>query len=82
MSVLENFDQWKGFLGDKVQQAEASGMPKQKIEDVAFNIGGYLAKHVNSDNKQEQLLAEMWKVSNKDQQHAIAEIMVQLVSEQ
>jgi len=33
---------------------------------------------VTSRNKEEQLLQELWKVGNKEQQHALAHMLVKL----
>jgi hypothetical protein len=80
MSVLSNFDQWKEFLGDRVDQAVEAGMTKEKISNVAYRVGEYLAEKVDPKNEQERLLQEMWNVSNDEDRHALARMMVNLVS--
>jgi hypothetical protein len=47
MSVLDNWNQWKDFLGDRLQQAEQEGMNQQAITDVAYQVGEYLAQQVD-----------------------------------
>jgi Protein of unknown function (DUF3243) len=79
MSVLNNFDQWKEFLGDRVGQAIDAGMSNEKISSVAYRVGEYLADKVDPKNDQERLLQEMWNVSNEEDRHAIARAMVNLV---
>ncbi len=79
MSVLENWDQWKNFLGDRLQQAEQQGMRNQVINDVAYQVGEYLAQQVEPKNEQERVLADLWKVASEEEQHAIANMMVKLV---
>lgn len=79
MSVLDNWDQWKDFLGDRLHHAQNEGMNKQVIEDLAFQIGDYLAKQVDPKNEQERTLADLWSVASTEEQHAIANIMVKLV---
>ncbi|KEO82081.1 DUF3243 domain-containing protein [Tumebacillus flagellatus] len=80
MSVLSNFDQWKEFLGDRVQQAVDTGMAHEKVDQVAFRVGEYLAEKVDPKNEQERLLAEMWRVSGDEDRHALARMMVNLVT--
>jgi hypothetical protein len=80
MSVLSNFEQWKEFLGDRVDQAVDAGMSKDKIANVAYRVGEYLAEKVDPKNEQERLLQEMWNVSNEEDRHALARMMVNLVS--
>lgn len=81
MHVLENFDQWKNFLGDRVDQAQSAGMSTEQIQKIAYRMGDYLARHVDPKNKQERLLQEMWKVSSEQDQQALARIMVNLVNQ-
>lgn len=79
MSVLSNFEQWKEFLGDRVDQAIDAGMSKDKLSSVAFRVGEYLSEKVDPKNEQERLLAEMWRVSDEDDRQAMARVMVNLV---
>jgi hypothetical protein len=79
MSVLENWQQWKDFLGDRLDQAENQGMSKETINDLAYQVGDYLAKQVDPKNEQERVLSDLWSVATPEEQHAIASIMVRLV---
>jgi hypothetical protein len=79
MSVLENWQQWKDFLGDRLEHAENEGMNKGVISDLAYQIGDYLAAQVEPKNDQERILADLWSVANEEEQHAIANMMVKLV---
>jgi hypothetical protein len=79
MSVLDNWQQWKDFLGDRLNQAESEGMNKGVINDLAYQIGDYLAAQVEPKNEQERILADLWSVASQEEQHAIANLMVKLV---
>ena len=79
MSVLENWQQWKDFLGDRLDQAQDQGMSKETINDLAYQVGDYLAKQVDPKNEQERVLADLWSVATPEEQQAIASIMVRLV---
>ncbi len=79
MSVLENWDQWKNFLGDRLNHAKQEGMDNNVISDLAYEIGEYLAKQVDPKNEQERVLADLWSVASPDERHAIANMMVKLV---
>ncbi|MEI5906254.1 DUF3243 domain-containing protein [Bacillus spongiae] len=81
MSVLDNWQEWKGFLGDRLQHAEQDGLNKDVINDLAYQIGDYLAKQVEPKNEQEKVLADLWSVASEEEQHAIANIMVKLVQD-
>ncbi|MCM3214676.1 DUF3243 domain-containing protein [Niallia taxi] len=79
MSILQNWDQWKDFLGDRLHHAQNDGMNKGVIGDLAFQIGDYLSNQVEPKNDQERILADLWSVASEEEQHAIANIMVKLV---
>ncbi|MCL6637849.1 MAG: DUF3243 domain-containing protein [Alicyclobacillus sp.] len=78
MSVLENWDRWKEFLGEQVDKAQAMGMSKERITEVAQKMGTFLADKVDPKNPQERLLKQMWDNSTPDEQHALASIMVKM----
>jgi Protein of unknown function (DUF3243) len=79
MSVLDNWGQWKDFLGSRLDQAQSEGMTNNVITDVAYQVGDYLAKNVDPKNEQERVLADLWSVADEKEQHAIANLMVKLV---
>ncbi|MEK6454134.1 DUF3243 domain-containing protein [Caldifermentibacillus hisashii] len=79
MSVLHNWDEWKNFLGDRLNQAKDAGLDQNVITDLAYQIGDYLANHVDPKNEQERVLSDLWSVADEQEQQAIANIMVKLV---
>ena len=81
MSVLDNWQQWKDFLGDRLDQGQQQGMNKDTVNNLAYQIGDYLAKQVEPKNEQERILSDLWSVASKDEQQAIANMMVKLVED-
>ncbi|WP_102028282.1 DUF3243 domain-containing protein [Salirhabdus sp. Marseille-P4669] len=79
MSVLDNFESWKDFLGDKMHNAEGQGLTQQAISNLAFEVGDYLATKVEPRNEQEAILRDLWNVASNEEKHAIASMMVKLV---
>lgn len=79
MSVLHNWDEWKNFLGDRLNQAKEAGLDQNVITDLAYQIGDYLANQVDPKNEQERVLSDLWSVASEQEQHAIANMMVKLV---
>jgi hypothetical protein len=79
MSVLDNWDQWKNFLGDRLHQGEQQGLSEGAVTNLAYEIGDYLAKQVEPQNDQEKVLADLWSVASDQEKHAMASVMVKLV---
>lgn len=46
MSIMDNFDQWKDFLGDRLNQAQDKGMQQDTINNLAYEIGEHLASKI------------------------------------
>ncbi|MFD2371371.1 DUF3243 domain-containing protein [Brevibacillus sp. GCM10020057] len=81
MSVLDNFRDWKEFLGERVEQAKQAGMESETLQNVAYQIGNYLAEQVDPKNDQERLLKQLWDAGDQQQQQALASLMVKLVQD-
>jgi hypothetical protein len=82
MSVLENFGDWKQFLASRVTQAASAGMGEDKMENMAYQIGDYLAAKVDPKNDEERLLKELWDAGDEQEQRAMAGVMVKYVQNQ
>ncbi|MFD1360398.1 DUF3243 domain-containing protein [Lentibacillus salinarum] len=82
MSVLDNFDTWKAFLADRLQQAQSEGMGQETLSNMAYEVGDYLANNTSAKNSEEAVLQEIWSAASKDERQALASAMVKLVQNQ
>ncbi|MCL6444875.1 MAG: DUF3243 domain-containing protein [Alicyclobacillus sp.] len=78
MDALDNFEQWKEFLGTQVDRAHAMGMSNDQIAKVAERLGDYLSTKVDPKNPQQRLLKQLWDVADEQEQRALANCMVKL----
>ena len=79
MSILDNWDQWKNFLGDRLNQGEQQGLSEGAVNNLAFEIGDYLSQQVEPKNDQQKVIADLWSVASEEEKHAMASVMVKLV---
>ena len=79
MSILTDFDTWKAFLGDRVQEAKKAGMSEKTIANLAYEIGEFLDKKVDPKNTEERVLKELWDVGDEEERRTIARLMVKWV---
>jgi hypothetical protein len=79
MSVLDNFEQWKDFLADRLHQGQQQGVAGGTANEIAYQIGDYLAEQVEPKNNEERLLKQLWECSTEEEQHVLANLMVKLV---
>lgn len=80
-SVLENFDSWKKFLGERVKQAKGLGMKEETISKLAYEIGSFLEEKVDPKNEQERTLKELWSVASEEERKTIARLMIKLTEQ-
>ncbi|KIL44951.1 DUF3243 domain-containing protein [Jeotgalibacillus soli] len=81
MSVLDNWQQWTSFLGDRVIHAKEDGMKREAMTDIAVKLGGYLSNNVEPKNEQERVMKDLWSVAKEDEQHVLANLMIRLVQQ-
>lgn len=79
MDVLRNWEEWKNFLGERLNQAQEQGLDQDTIVDLAHQVGDYLAEQVDPKNEQSRVLSDLWSVASEEEQQAIASVMVKLV---
>ena len=79
MSVLDNFETWKDFLANRLEQAQSQGMDQETIADVAHEVGDYLSQHVDAKNDETAILRDLWQAASEEEQQALANTMVKLV---
>lgn len=79
MSVLDNFNTWKDFLANRLEEAKEQGMSDETISNMAHEVGDYLSKSVEAENSEEAVLRELWNAASEEEQQAIANSMVKLV---
>ncbi|MDP4083102.1 MAG: DUF3243 domain-containing protein [Bacillota bacterium] len=79
MTVLDNWKDWEDFLADRLHHAQNQGMNEGVVSDLAYQVGDYLSKNVDPKNEQQRTLSDLWSVASKDEQQAIANVMVKLI---
>lgn len=79
MSALNNFDSWKTFLQNRLEQAKEHGMSHETITNIAEHVGSYLANNVEPHDDEQAVLKELWSVASEEEQSALASTMIKLV---
>ncbi|ADC49096.1 MULTISPECIES: DUF3243 domain-containing protein [Alkalihalophilus] len=76
--ILQNFEQFKDYLGDKVAKGEKLGMSEETLAKYAEKVGDYLAAKEDPRNREEKLLQELWQLGDQEQRHHLAHMLVRL----
>lgn len=76
--ILKNFEDFRSYLGKRIQLAQKIGLGEEQLAAAAEKIADYLAAHEEPRNSEEKLLLELWKVGSKEERHRLAHMLVKL----
>ncbi|KWX81629.1 hypothetical protein AMQ83_33765 [Paenibacillus riograndensis] len=76
--ILKNFEDFRSYLGKRIQLAQQSGLGEEQLAAAAEKIADYLAAYEEPRNSEEKLLLELWKVGSKEERHRLAHMLVKL----
>ncbi|WP_391206453.1 DUF3243 domain-containing protein [Psychrobacillus sp. L4] len=77
--ILKNFSSFKSYLAGKVAAGEKMGLSEEVLAKATEKVAGYLAKHEEPRNREQYLLQELWKNGDKEQQHALSHMLLNMV---
>jgi hypothetical protein len=77
-TVLNNFDTWKKFLGNRVAAAKNMGIGEDEIAKLAYEIGQFLEQKIDPENREERALKELWDAGNDAERQTMASLMVKV----
>ncbi|QFF97508.1 DUF3243 domain-containing protein [Psychrobacillus glaciei] len=77
--ILKNFSSFKSYLAGKVTAGEKMGLSEEVLAKATEKVAGYLAKHEEPRNREQYLLQELWKNGDKEQQHALSHMLLNMV---
>jgi len=56
-------------------------MSQETIQNLAYEIGDYLARDVEPKNEEERLLRDMWNAADQNEQRVMAGLMVKMLND-
>jgi hypothetical protein len=77
--ILKNFSSFKSYLAGKVSAGEKMGLSEETLAKATEKVAGYLANHEEPRNREEYLLQQLWISGNKEEQHALSHMLLNLV---
>ncbi|OBR66841.1 hypothetical protein A7K91_16530 [Paenibacillus oryzae] len=80
-TVLSNFETWKHFLADRIEQAKKMGMSEDTISKLAFEVGSFLDEKVDPRNDEERVLKQLWDVGDEADKKTIARLMMKVAEQ-
>lgn len=80
--ILENYNEFLGYLGKQVGKGEKLGMGEDQLAKTAKKLADYLANNVEPRNREEKVLKEMWSVAEDDNEKEVfSKLLVRLAKQ-
>lgn len=75
--ILQSYDKFINYLGKQVSRGEKMGMDEDQLAKAATKLSDYLASNEEPRNREEQVLKELWKATeNDDEKKTVARALV------
>lgn len=78
MEIEMEWHQWKKLLSRIINTAEFAGLSGERVNDLAYRVGDFLAKKIDPGNREQRLLNELWKEATEDERKVLASLVVRL----
>ncbi|MBF7081831.1 DUF3243 domain-containing protein [Desulfallas sp. Bu1-1] len=79
MELEIEWHQWKKLLSRAVNAAQFIGVSDDRINDLAYRLGDFLAKKVDPGNREQRLLVELWNEATEDEKKILASLIIRMV---
>ena len=77
--ILQSYDKFINYLGNQVNKGEKMGMDEDQLAKAATKVADYLAASEEPRNREEQVLKELWKATeNDDEKKTVAKTLVRM----
>lgn len=78
METETTWHQWKNILRRAVNTGQAVGLSDNTINDVAYQVGDFVANHFDPANREQRLLKELWEQGNEEEKRSLAKLMARM----
>lgn len=82
MEFSESFKRFRNEIAEKIDLASEAGMTEDQMKRRAVNIGNWLSREVEPENREEFLLRELWQRCDESEKAAIASALYKIAKDQ
>lgn len=73
---------WKNYLRQAMEFADELGIPRDKVHNLAHQVGDILAQSVPPANPEQQAVKELWQVADQNERQVLSRLMTRVVNQQ
>lgn len=79
MELDLGWNEFKEWLGKGLKTLRTLGVSDENAEDVAYRFGELLNRYIDSANREQRLIKELWDQGNENERRALASMLARLV---
>lgn len=79
MEFFSEWDNWKKTLGKAVNVGNKMGIDDENIVNIGSQIGDFLDKRLEPENREQRVIKELWDVASEDEQRSLTNMLVKMV---
>jgi len=79
MEVDLGWNEFKEWLGKGLKAARKLGISDENIEAIGYHFGEFLSRHIDSANREQRLIKELWDQGNETERRALAAMLTRLI---
>ncbi|RPF42826.1 DUF3243 family protein [Thermodesulfitimonas autotrophica] len=79
MEIDLGWNEFKEWLGKGLKALRLLGVSDENAEDISYRFGELLNRYVDSANREQRLIKELWDQGNEIERRALASMLARLV---
>ncbi|MEW6573401.1 MAG: DUF3243 family protein [Bacillota bacterium] len=79
MEVDLGWNEFKEWLGKGLKALRLVGVSDENAEDIGYRFGELLNRYIDSANREQRLIKELWDQGNEIERRALASMLARLV---
>ncbi|MDA8097820.1 MAG: DUF3243 family protein [Desulforudis sp.] len=79
METDVTWEQWTKMLRTGINIGEFIGLSEDRIKGMSYRMGGFLAGHIDSGNREQRLLQELWLEGTEEERRGLTSMLVKML---
>ncbi len=81
MDFMKDWDTWRSTIREAISQARDLGLSEETIQQIGRALANFLSEKVCPATPEEELLKEMWNVSDPEERKVLTRILFKMIEE-
>ncbi|QVK18158.1 DUF3243 domain-containing protein [Mycoplasmatota bacterium] len=82
VETIKDFDKWKSTLHKVIHFSEKLNLSEDTITDIGKKVGDFLMNNVETENKEQKLLKQLWEVGTQEERHSLTHMLIKMIEKE